>query len=65
VKPRKVPVKIICAGVALSNVAFNWAQMPGKVLEQSDCDMLRELVDAWDDARRSVAVNVARKEKRK
>ena len=36
-------------GSLLSNVAFNWAQHPGKVLSQDDCDNLKTLQKQWDE----------------
>ena len=38
------------AGDALSNVAFNWSQLPGRVLTEHDAHLLRKLYIAWDVA---------------
>lgn len=37
-------------GGQLANVAFNWAQRPGRTLEMADTEMLKQLQRRWDQA---------------
>lgn len=37
-------------GAELANVAYNWAQSPGRILTLQDCEMLKELSERWDAA---------------
>jgi hypothetical protein len=47
-------------GTELSNVAFNWAQHPGYVLTQADCDMLHSLRLRYDAARTALRTAIAK-----
>lgn len=37
-------------GTQLANVAFNWAQTPGRALTEKDAEMLDSLRKQWDEA---------------
>jgi hypothetical protein len=47
-------------GTELANVAFNWAQAPGYVLTQADCDMLHGLRLRYDAARTALRTAIAK-----
>lgn len=43
-------VQIERVGAQLANVAFNWAQTPGRASTEDDAEMLDSLRKQWDEA---------------
>lgn len=44
------------AGGAMSNIAYNWKQSPGRTLNAEDCRLLDKLQQVWDAADRAIAL---------